>query len=383
MERHIIHVDMDAFYASVEQRDRPELAGKCIIVGGTGGRGVVCAASYPAREFGVHSAMPMATAMRLCPQAIVLPVRMERYAEISGQIHHIFQQITGRIEPISCDEAFLDVTQRVPLAGSVEAIGREIKTNIKRLTGLTASVGMAPNKFLAKLASDLEKPDGFVRITEDNKLAVLAPLDVQKIWGVGAVTAAALKSRGLVTIGDLQRQSVERLHAVVGRDAQWLWDLAHGIDDRPVESEHEAKNLSQEHTFAVDQGDPDVLRAVLYEQVQHVARRLRAANLTARTVQLKLRDGQFRTITRRATLGQATDATEELWAAAAEILSTWAGRRPVPLRLIGFGVANLSDEEKRQLTLFDEPGHERARTLDRTIDAIREKFGDDTLKRGF
>ena len=234
--RQIIHVDMDAFYASVEQLDHPDLAGKPVIVGGDPkGRSVVAAASYEARTYGIHSAMPMAQAVRLCPHAVVVPVRMSRYVAVSRKIHAIFENYTPLVEPVSIDEAFLDVTGSLGLFGSAEQIGRDLKTQIKQQTSLTASVGVAPNRFLAKVASDLRKPDGFVVITEENKQQILDPLPVGRIWGVGKVTERLLESHGLDTIARLRRTPLEALRKIVGNSASGLLELAHGIDDAEVE----------------------------------------------------------------------------------------------------------------------------------------------------
>ena len=288
--RQIIHVDMDAFYASVEQLDNPDLVGKAVIVGGDPKqRGVVSAASYEARKFGVHSAMPMSRAVRLCPEAIVLPVRMKRYVELSKQIHAIFQQFTPQIEPISLDEAFLDATGSVQLFGSAKKIGRAIKNQIREKLGLVASVGIAANKFLAKLASDLEKPDGFVIITEEEKQEILDPLPVSRIWGVGKVTEKALKSKGIHTIKELRETPPEVLRSIFGDQTTHVLRLAQGVDNREVEANRYTKSISSEQTFATDITDKDFLLDVLLSQVEDVAQRLRINKLEAKTITLKLR----------------------------------------------------------------------------------------------
>ena len=273
-ERYILHIDMDAFYASVEVRDNPAYQGKPVLVGGTPEqRGVVAACSYEARRFGIHSAMPMGQAIRLCPRAVVLPVRMSRYVEVSRQIRQIFLSYTPEIEPLSLDEAFLDVSGCIALFGSAETIGRKIKQEIKDRTGLTASVGLAPNKFLAKLASDLEKPDGFVILTEQNKQQILDPLPVSKIWGIGNVTDKALEKVGIKTIEQLRTAPRYKLSMVFGNQVEDILELAQGIDNRKVESCSEAKSLSAEETFPLDIRDKDVLTAVLIHQVEEVADR--------------------------------------------------------------------------------------------------------------
>jgi len=339
--RQIIHVGMDAFYAAVEQFDNPDLIGKSVIVGGDPKqRGVVSAASYEARKFGVHSAMPMSQAIRLCPDAIVLPVRMKRYAEFSLQIHAIFQQFTPQIEPISLDEAFLDVTGSIQLFGSAEQIGRAIKDQIRVQLGLVASVGIAPNKFLAKLASDLDKPDGFVVITEKNKQQILDPLPISQIWGVGKVTEKALKSKGIYTIKQLRDASPENLRSVFGDQTPHVLQLAQGVDNREVESGREAKSISSEQTFATDIAEKDILLDVLLHQVEDVAQRLRLSDLEAKTITLKLRYDDFRTVTRSATFDHPTNITKILWQEAGQVFLKWHKKSAGALRLLGFGVSS-------------------------------------------
>ena len=381
--RQIIHVDMDAFYASVEQHDRPELKGKAVIVGGDPkARGVVSAASYEARKFGVHSAMPMAQAVRLCPQGVVLPVRMDRYAEVSHTIHTIFERYTPLVEPISLDEAFLDVTGSIDLFGSAEQIGRDIKSQIREQTHLTASVGVAPNKFLAKLASDLNKPDGFVVITEQNKQQILDPLPVGKIWGVGEVTEKALHYRGIRTIAQLRCTTAEELKGIVGNGAAELLRLACGEDDSEVEPERQRKSLSSEQTFATDIRDAAILSSVLLEEVEEVAERLRRHRLKARTVTLKLRYGDFRTVTRSETLREPTNLTKLLWEAADRVFRQWQVRSGGPLRLLGCAASGLEDEHAGQQLLFPDPEQEKLKRLDSAVDRIRDRYGKRALGRG-
>ena len=383
MTRQIIHIDMDAFYASVEQLDNPTLVGKAVIVGGAAeARGVVSAASYEARKFGVHSAMPMGRATRLCPQAVVLPVRMQRYVELSRQIRNILDRYTTKVEPISIDEAFLDVTNCVRFLGPATTIGRNINNAIKEEVKLTASVGIAPNKFLAKLASDLHKPDGFVVITEENKQEILDPLSVSKIWGVGKATEKTLLSHGIKTIADLRTQPLASLKAIVGNCAADLLALAQGEDDRQVETETQAKSLSSEETFATDIVDYDALKNVLFGQVQEVAERLRHKELQANTIVLKLRYGDFRTLTRSKSLTEPTATTEILWQVAKEVFQKWYDKDGGALRLIGFGVSGLVSEQEGQKTLFEDPLEKKHKSIDKTVDAIRQKFGRDALKRG-
>jgi len=381
--RQIIHVDMDAYYASIEQLDNPDLVGKAVIVGGDPKkRGVVSAASYEARKFGVHSAMPMSQAIRLCPDAIVLPVRMKRYAEFSQQIHAIFQLFTPQIEPISLDEAFLDVTGSIRLFGSAEKIGRAIKDQIREKLGLVASVGIATNKFLAKLASDLNKPDGFVVITEKNKQQILDPLPVSRIWGIGKVTEKALKSKGIHTIEQLRRVQPEILQSILGDQTPHILRLARGVDNREVESNREAKSISSEQTFATDISDKDILLDVLLSQVEDVAQRLRINKLEAKTITLKLRYDDFRTITRSSTFDHPTNVTKILWQEAEQVFLKWHKKSAGALRLLGFGISGLQKRGSGQNQLFTEPEVEKQKRLDEAFDKIRNKFGDDALRRG-
>jgi len=383
MVRYIIHADMDAFYAAVEQLDNPELRGKPVIVGGSvEARGVVSAASYEVRKFGVHSSMPMAQAMKLCPHAVILPVRMERYIELSAKIRNIFDSYTAKVEPISIDEAFLDVTDCVKVLGPADHIGRDIKRKIKDEVGLTVSIGIAPNKFLAKLASDLEKPDGFVVITDENKQGILDPLPVNKIWGVGKVTDKTLESHGIRTIENLRRCSLANLRLIVGNCADELLGLAKGVDNRPVETESQAKSISSEHTFATDIKDYDTLRSVVFGQVQEVAQRLRSKGLKAKTITLKFRYGNFRTVTRSKSITEASATTDTLWQACKEVFQKWYNNSGGALRLIGFGVSGLLEENAGQQSLFVNPEEEKQKRVDKAVDAIRERFGEDALRLG-
>ncbi len=381
--RQIIHVDMDAFYASVEQLDNPELKGKPVIVGGSAEqRGVVAAASYAARKSGVHSAMPMSQAERVCPDAIVMPVRMKRYVEISRSIHEIFSRYTSQIEPISLDEAFLDVTGSIKLFGSAEKIGRRIKNEIQQELELVASVGIAPNKFLAKLASDLEKPDGFVIIKEQDKQKILDPLPISKIWGVGKVTERLLRSSGINTILQLRETAPEYLGSILGNQAADILSLAQGIDNREVESVHITKSISSEHTFTVDIADKDILLSVLLGQVEEVTHRLRKGGFEAKTITLKLRYGDFKTITRSSTLGKATNVTETLRQQAKAVFLKWHKKSAGSLRLLGFGTSGLTAEGTGQKELFINHGKEKQKRLDKAFDRIKDKYGNAAVRRG-
>ena len=378
----ILHVDMDAFYASVEELDRPELVGQPVIVGGTPeGRGVVAAANYVVRKFGVHSAMPTSRALRLCPQAIVLPPRMDYYAEVSQQIRGIFDRYTPLVEPLSLDEAFLDVTGSTGLFGPAPEIGGRIKDEIKQELRLVASVGVAPNKFLAKIASDLNKPDGFLVVEPGRVQEFLDPLPVGRLWGVGRVADGVLQRLGIRTIGQLRAQPVELLHQRFGKSGDHLWELARGVDDRPVVPDREARSISHETTFATDVDDMEVLRTWLLELTEQVGRRLRRHQLRGRTVQLKIRFADFSTITRAQTLPQATNVTVELWRAADELLTQRLPNRRLEIRLLGMGVSGLDASGQQQRTLFDEPAHEKQTQLDAIADQIRQQYGETGLTR--
>lgn len=381
--RQILHVDMDEFFAAVEKLDHPELRGKPLLIGGAAeARGVVATASYEARPFGCHSAMPMAQAMRLCPQAIIIHPRHGRYGEVSDEVFDILRSFTPLVEPLSMDEAFMDVTASRRLYGDGIEIARQIKQRIAGEVGLTASVGVAPNKFLAKVASDLRKPDGLVAIDESNVHQTLDPLPVRKLWGVGPRTEEQFRRLGIRTVGQLRAAPPATLAMVFGEWAEHYQDLANGRDERPVESESQAKSIGQEETFAHDVGDLDALRDVLLRQVEQVARRLRRRELTARTVTLKLRYGDFTTLTRSATLAEPTNQTEQLWQAADGLLAAWARSSLAPLRLIGVAATNFAAAGGRQLSLFTPASHTRQRRLDAAVDEINEKFGRRAVHRG-
>lgn len=380
----ILHVDMDAFYASVEERDRPELVGKPLIVGGTPDRrGVVAAANYVVRKFGVHSAMPTSTALRLCPQVIVLPVRMSYYAGISEQIREILFRYTPLVEPLSLDEAFLDVTESKPLFGSAREIAVKIKQDIWQETKLVASVGVAPNKFLAKIASDLKKPDALVVVEPDEIQQFLDPLPIGRLWGVGKATNQEFQKMGVQTIGDVRRLDLETLSKQFGQVGERFWELAHGQDDRQVIPDREAKSISHETTFSTDIHEAEILQSWLQELTEQVARRLRRSGLRGRTVQLKLRFADFRTITRSQTLPQSTNSTDELWHAATTLFQQSLPQRHHGIRLLGMGVSSLeSRRQPRQLSLFENEEHEKRGQLDTVADQIKDKFGSELLMRG-
>ena len=379
----ILHADMDAFYASVEQRDRPELRGKPVIVGGSAeGRGVVSAASYEARVFGVHSAMPTVTARRLCPHGVFLPVRMSHYAEVARQIRDIFESFTPLVEPLSLDEAFLDVRGCEGLFGPAPQIARRIKERVRDETGLVASVGVAPNKFLAKLASDLRKPDALVVVPADGVAAFLHPLPVGRIWGIGAKAEKRLHALGLHTVGQLAALPEEVLAGHFGESGRHVWRLANGLDGRLVVPDREAKSISTETTFAHDIGDADVLRVWLLDLVEQLAARLRRHGLRGRTIELKLRSSDFRTRSRSLSLADATDVTDTIWQAARALLERSLTRDVLPLRLLGVGASKLTRDAAVQGDLFDGEHTQRQSQLDRTVDAIRGQFGSTSIQRG-
>ena len=378
----ILHMDMDAFYASVEQRDNPSLLGKPVVVGGSAdGRGVVAASSYEARKFGVYSAMSAHRAKQLCPNAVFIRPRIDHYASVSRQIRKILEEFTPLIEPLSLDEAFLDVTGSESLLGSAVEIAQQIKTRVRDQLHLTASIGVAPNKFLAKIASDLEKPNGFVVVTADHIQSFLDPLPVGRIWGVGKVTSQVFKRFAISTIGQLRQLSRETLRDLFGASGEHYWLLSHGIDNRPVVTDREAKSISNETTFSEDIRDLEDLKAWLVSLVEQVARRLRDHNRTGRTIDLKIRFSDFKTLTRSLTLSTSTNITSELLEAGIELLCNRLPKDHLPVRLIGFGVSQLDQPGMVQLQLFDQVEREQQRSLDKVADQIAKKFGKHALHR--
>jgi DNA polymerase-4 len=379
----IIHVDMDAFYASVEERDRPELKGKPVIVGGTADkRGVVAAANYVVRQFGVHSAMPSATAQRFCPQAIFLPCRLDYYAEVSQQISEIFHRFTPLAEPLSLDEAFLDASGSEGLFGPAESIGHQIKDAIRKEVDLIASVGVAPNKFLAKIASDLEKPDAFVVVDPDGIQEFLDPLPVERLWGVGRQASKVFQRLGVRTIRQLRHLPMNVLKSHFRSHGEHLWELAHGIDHRSVVPDREAKSISHETTFATDIDDAEALRAWLLELTEQVARRLRRHALRGRTVEIKVRFADFRTITRSRKLPESTSSMNDLWEAAIELFNSRLPCGHLPVRLLGMGVRDIDRSGMTQAQLFDEGDRGKHDRIDEVGDLVRERFGSKALSRG-
>jgi len=392
----ILHVDMDAFYASIEIRDNPALAGEPVAVGGPSDeRGVIAAASYKAREYGVHSAMPTAEARRRCPNLVLLPPDFDRYTAVSREIMAIFRQFTPLVEPLSLDEAFLDVAGTERLFGAAPEVARAIKRQILRQTGLVASVGVAPSKFLAKLASDLSKPDGFMVVQAEEVRGLLDPLPVSKVYGVGPRAALRLEALGVRTIGDLARRDKAEVAREFGATGVWIHDLAHGIDTRRVNPRREEKSHGMERTFPQDVADREELRLSLLSFCEEVAFGLRDKGLRGRTITLKARYADFTTLTRTKTLEHATNLGPRIYSVARELLERIP---PGPLRLVGVQVAGLTDVRAPvQETLFGDaregaasggpggPGgssYETRLKLERateSLDKLRKKYGERTV----
>ena len=372
--RAILHVDMDAFYASVEQRDDPALRGKPVIVGGTGGRGVVAAASYEVRQFGVHSAMPVREALRRCPDAICVPPRIAHYAAVSQQIFAIFHEFTPLVQGLSLDEAFLDVTASVAALGDATQIAGEIKRRVRERTALTASVGVAPNKLVAKIASDLRKPDGLVVVQPEEVRDLLDPLPIRKLFGLGAKTAPKVEALGIHTLGELRAASASRLRPVFGRYTERVQQRAAGIDDRAVIPDADEKQISAEETFETDIADHRRLRTEIVRLADKACARLRARELSARCVTVKIRRADFTTYTRQRRFEPPTQETRVVTAIATALLDAWLETQPrAALRLLGVGVSELAGQV--QPDLFSPAESVRNQQLDQAVDGIRERFG--------
>lgn len=378
--RTILHVDMDAFYASVEQRDNPQLRGKPVVVGGGSNRGVVAAASYEVRKFGVRSAMPMADAMRRCPELIRVAPRMSHYQAVSEQIFQIFREFTPLVEGLSLDEAFLDATTCRSLHGSGLEIATRVKTLIRERTGLSASVGVAENKLVAKIASDLDKPDGLVVITAANVREKLDPLPVAVIPGIGRQTLASLHKINIRSIADLRLAPDRDLESVFGRFAQRTRERAAGIDNRPVVASREEKSISAEETYDVDLGARGDMERELLRLSETTARRLRKSELQAGTIQVKIRQSDFQTFTRQKSLQPPINNTDQIYHVACELLGIWLEENPdTRIRLLGVGGSRLSPAEQRDL--FSEEDSPTASAVDRTVDDIRDRFGNLSVGR--
>lgn len=378
----ILHIDMDAFYAAIELRDDPSLAGKPVVVGGSPkGRGVIAAASYEARKYGVYSAMPAAKALRQCPGLVFVRPRMDHYATISKQIRKIFFDFTSLVEPLAMDEAFLDVSGSTKLFGDAVSIAQQIKDRIKSELGLVASAGVAPNKYLAKVASDLEKPDGLVVVESDEIEQFLAPLPISRIWGVGKQTEKKFTRLGVATIGQLRKIPLDLLNQTFGINGQHFWKLARGEDSRSVVPDRIAKTVSHETTFPVDIHDKDWLAAWADELTDQVGRRLRRHSIFGKTVQVKLRFSNFETVTRAKTLDCQTHSSQAIRETARALLANVdLGNRGI--RLIGVGVRNLSRDKPIQKMLFDQDSEQKSKRLDQTTDEIKDRFGHLAVRRG-
>lgn len=377
-QRWILHADMDAFYASVEQRDNPKLIGKPVIVGGDSNRGVVCAASYEARQYGVYSAMPIVEARRRCPQGIYIMPNIPKYAQVSSQILTIFESFSPIVETLALDEAFMDVTGMELLYKDVRDIAQQIKIQVKKEVDLIVSVGVAPNKFLAKLASALQKPDGLVIIRPGEEIQRLAPLAVQKIWGVGDATARILQSMKIETMGDLQQADVYKLEKALGKNALELYNLAWGRDERPVIPDREAKSIGNEDTFKRDIRSQEEIKTELLLLAERIGWRLRKAGLRGRTLTLKVRFSSFQTITRSITVMDPIGFDETIYETAIKLME----KIPVKegIRLLGITISNFA-QSGIQLSLFNEVTEKREKIAS-VMDELKERFGAGIVKRG-
>ena len=384
MNRVILHIDMDAFYASVEQWDNPALKAKPVIVGGTSNRGVVSAASYEARKFGIHSAMPIFQAKQKCPEGIYMPVRMARYREVSNEIMNILEGFSPLVEQVSIDEAYIDVSGVDKLLGSPKGIGLKIKRGIKEATTLTCSIGIAPNKFLAKIASDIEKPDGLTIIHPKDVPQFIENLPIKKIPGVGEKTLRTLHKMGVRMLGDVQLIEESLLLAKTGKYGKRLLALSRGIDDSPVVPFTESKSISSEETLPANTDDKEVLKKYLLMQSEFVGKRARAKGLRGTTVTLKLKRADFTQMTRSVTFEEPTNSSNSIYEQGLELFERI--KTPTKFRLIGVGLSNLvpAEESPMQLNLFQrndlkEKSWEEA---ERAMDTIKEKFGKDAIRRG-
>ncbi len=383
MTRTILHVDMDAFYAAIEQRDHPEFRGKPLIVGadpkGGKGRGIVATCSYEARKFGVHSAQPISQAWQRCPQGIYVPPDMAKYVRVSERIMSILIEFTDMLEQVSIDEAFLDVSGSRGLFGTGPEIARKVKQRILSDQRLTASVGVASNKFVAKIASDLRKPDGLVVVEPGSEKAFLDPLAIGRLWGVGAKTEIHLKSMGIEQIGQLARMPRGELDRRFGQSGDHLWELANGIDDRSVSPEEGYKSIGHEVTFERDTCDAELLHNTLLELSGKVAQRLRSSQAKARTITIKFREKDFTTYTRRTTLNEPLDTSERIFPVALRLMRSLV-REGIPVRLIGVYASTLETGRSGQLALFDS-GPQKDRQLAAALDDITRRYGDSAITR--
>ncbi len=383
MSRVIVHIDMDAFFASVEQRDNPSLKGKPVIVGadpkGGRGRGVVSTCSYEARPFGVRSALPISTAYKLCPHAVFLPVDFAKYRQASEKIFAILNNFTPEIEPISIDEAFLDITGSFHFHKTPYETAWAIKAEIKKKVGLIASIGIAPVKMVAKIASDLSKPDGLLEITEEKVLDFLWPLPIQKLWGVGPKTQVQLNQMGIKTIGDLAQIPEEGVYKKFGESGQHLFRLSHGIDPREVQTTEEVKSVSHEHTFDADEADPNVIYKVMLVLSEKVSRRLRKSELSGKTLSLKIRLKGFKTYSRAFTFDQRTNHADAIYTKAKELFTTFY-KRGMQIRLIGVRMTNFNSPYVQE-NLFEDGRRQKVEKIHHVMDTIKDRFGESAIHR--
>ncbi|MFP4473092.1 MAG: DNA polymerase IV [Candidatus Omnitrophota bacterium] len=383
ISRIIFHLDLDAFFASVEQRDNLSLRGKPVIVGadpkGGKGRGVVATCSYEARAFGIHSAMPISQAYKRCPQGVYVQPDGERYREASRQVFTIMEEFSPDVEPVSCDEAFLDMSGSCQHFGTPRQAAEELRGRIRERTGLTASVGIAPNKFVAKIASDYDKPDGCLEVTAQNILGFLHPLPIEKLWGVGPATANVLHRMGLLTIGDIARQDVRSLQQKLGVHGAHLYALANGIDERSVETDDEVKSVSHEETFDQDEADQRVIMDTLLHLSEKVSRRMRRYGLQGRTLTLKVRLPGFRTYSHAARFPERTNYADRIFKQARRIYVDHYSREEA-VRLVGIRMTNF-DDGYVQDDLFAADQHRQNETLHEVLDRIKDKFGDQAIRR--
>ena len=392
MRRWIMHVDMDAFFASIEQLDHPEYKGHPVIVGGLSSRGVVATCSYEARKFGVHSAMPSSRAKKLCPDGIYVYPRMDRYKEVSHQIFSIMKEFTPHIEPLSIDEAFLEVSGMSTMYSGPKALGRAIKDRVFEETGLIISAGLAPNKFLAKLASDLDKPDGLVVIPYGREKEILAPLPIKRIWGVGPRTEKILKTGGFHLMRHIQALPDESsLIPLVGNQARRIWELANGIDDRPVETDRKIQSIGAEETYEEDLTDGSAIELEFRYFANRLSKRLRKRNLLGHTVSIKVRYDDFTTVSRQKRLDTPSDHEHVFFETALLLWNKLMQDKtsgltfmdpPGPIRLLGLTVSGLDEEVPMQDSLFESPKYETENKLAGVLDSLESKFGETAVMSG-
>ena len=392
MRRWIMHVDMDAFFASIEQLDHPEYKGHPVIVGGLSSRGVVATCSYEARKFGVHSAMPISRAKKLCPDGIYVYPRMDRYKEVSEQIFSIMKEFTPYIEPLSVDEAFLEVSGMSTMYSGPKALGRAIKDRVFEETGLIISAGLAPNKFLAKLASDLDKPDGLVVIPYGREKEILAPLPIKRIWGVGPRTEKILKTGGFHLMRHIQALPDEScLIPLVGNQARRIWELANGIDDRPVETNRKIQSIGAEETYEEDLTDGSAIELEFRYFANRLSKRLRKRNLLGHTVSIKVRYDDFTTVSRQKRLDTPSDHEHVFFETALLLWNKLMQDKtsgltfmdpPGPIRLLGLTVSGLDEEVPMQDSLFESPKNETENKLAGVLDSLESKFGETAVMSG-